>query len=97
MKKKVLFFTIIFFCHLDGKAQLYTKYATVGSIDSLVQAVFGGSDVQIFNVKFVGDFYPLNSPSAKIEDIGYFNSEHSTVGIKEGIALTGGKLDPLMV
>jgi gliding motility-associated-like protein len=93
VKKGVL---LAFFCLLNfiGYSQLFTKESTQGSLDSLVHTVFISPNVQIMNVKFHGYSLPLNDLASKIKDIGYFNSTNSTVGLKEGIALTGGFLAP---
>lgn len=78
-------------CSSFGYGQLYTRYAKGANIDSLVQALFGSPNVQILNIQFTGAY---ESYFDVIQDIGYFNSTNSSVGINEGMALTGGYLHP---
>ena len=75
-------------------SQLFTKEANTSNIDSVVHAVFGSPNVQIFNIDFDGYHYPIGLPNVPIRDIGTFNSANSTVGFEEGLILTGGVLDP---
>jgi gliding motility-associated-like protein len=75
-------------------SQLFTKEANTSNIDSLVHAIFGSPNVQIFNITFDGEHFPIGAPNANIKDIGIFNSINSTVGIDEGLILTGGYLVP---
>lgn len=75
-------------------SQLFTKEATTSNIDSIVNAVFGSPNVQISNINFIGEHYPIGAPYATIKDIGTFNSMNSTVGFDEGLILTGGYLAP---
>lgn len=86
-----LFFTIgSSYCY----SQLFTKEANTSNIDSIVNAVFGSPNVQIFNIIFDGEHFPIGAPNANIRDIGTFNSTNSTVGFDEGLVLTGGYLAP---
>lgn len=78
-------------CSTSVFSQLYTRYAKNSNIDSLVEALFGSPNVQIMNVQFTGYY---ESFFDNIHDIGYFNSSNSSVGINEGMVLTGGYLHP---
>ena len=92
MKKWGITLLLILFA-VNSWSQLFTKYATMDNIDSMVHAVFGSENVEISNISYTGQTLHLYSGEKRITDIGYFNSDSSTVGIKEGMILTGGVLD----
>lgn len=93
MNKKIFLISFILYA-LFSNAQLYTRYAKPSNIDSLVQKLFANPNVQISNVTFKGYYFPSTGINGNINDIGYFNSKNSTVGIDSGIVLTSGLLDP---
>lgn len=66
-------------------SQLYTDYAYPNTIDSLIRSTFEGSSTQIANISFKG-YFGNGSP---IFNIGYFNGQNTSLGLKEGIILSG--------
>src|SRR5690606_21355112 len=70
----------------------YTQFAIPNSLDSLVNNLFGGSGIQISNVSYIG--FNVNSNALPIYNLGYFNAENTSLGIKEGIILCGASLAP---
>lgn len=96
---------IVLFClaFVNVNAQLHTEYAPAASMDSFVNALFGSSNVQIFNVQTTaysgsvnittaGEYQYL--PGSQLLSIGSFEFNNSSIGIDKGIMLTGGNLDP---
>lgn len=92
--KKILLLITLFFVISTATAQLYTVYSKPSNIDSLVQRLFANPNVQISNVSFTGLHLPSTGINGDIKDIGFFNSQNSTVNIDSGIILTSGLLAP---